>query len=277
MGGSREWVYGPTIGLTRLMFGALGLRIEIQGADGIPRTGPVILASNHVSFLDFTLVGLAAQPRYVRFLSRHDVFDSRIVGPFMRAMRHVPVDRAAPAAAYLTARRLLAEGEVVGVFPEAGISQSYAVRAVMPGAVALAAETGAPLVPVALWGSQRIATSRTRTDLTRGRPVSITVGEPLHLPEATNVRAATIDLGARLQGMLDDLQARPRHLPVAGESRRWYPAHLGGTAPTREVAAPRESVPPRALRWWELGHEPPQGPVDTGRSGSVIQPDHEPG
>ena len=63
-------------------------------------------------------------------------------------MRHVPVDREAPAAAYLKARRLLRDGEVVCVFPEGGISAAYVVRALMPGAVALARETGAPLVPV---------------------------------------------------------------------------------------------------------------------------------
>ena len=77
-------------------------------------------------------------------------------------MRHVPVDRDAPAAAYLAARGLVPRGEVVGVFPEAGISQAYDVRAMMPGAVALAAATGAPLVPVAIWGPQRIATAGAR-------------------------------------------------------------------------------------------------------------------
>ena len=62
------------IGLTRVLFRALGLRIDLAGAEHVPRTGPVVLASNHVSFLDFTLVGLAARPRRVRFLARHDVF-----------------------------------------------------------------------------------------------------------------------------------------------------------------------------------------------------------
>ena len=62
----------------------------------------------------------------------------------MDGMRHVPVDREAPAAAYLAARRLLREGEAVGIFPEAGISYSYAVRSLMRGPAALARETGAP-------------------------------------------------------------------------------------------------------------------------------------
>ena len=54
------------------------------------------------------------------------------------------------------ARRLLREGEVVGVFPEAGISYSFTVRALMRGVASLARETGAPVIPVAIWGTQRI-------------------------------------------------------------------------------------------------------------------------
>ena len=55
-----ELVYPPVVGLTRVLFRALGLRIDLRGAGRVPRSGPVVLASNHVSFLDFTLVGLAA-------------------------------------------------------------------------------------------------------------------------------------------------------------------------------------------------------------------------
>lgn len=250
---SRDRAYPPVIAATRMLFGALGLRIDVTGAGRVPTSGPVVLVSNHVSFLDFTLLGLAAVPRRVRFLARHEVFDHWASGPIMRAMRHVPVDRAAPAAAYLTARRLLTEGEVVGIFPEGGISQAYDVRGLMPGAVALAAETGAPLVPVTIWGSQRVATARRPTDLTRGRPVSITVGDAMTLAPGTDIRAATVRLGVRLQAMLDALQALPRHQPGPGEDAPWHPAHLGGSAPTRGEAAPRETSSAWAVRWWEEG------------------------
>ena len=248
-----ELVYPPVIGLTRGLFRALGLRIELVGAEQMPRTGPVVLASNHVSFLDFTLMGLAARPRRVRFLARHDVFGHWAAGPLLKSMCHVPVDREAPAAAYLTARRLLEQGEAVGVFPEAGISQAYDVRAVMPGAVALAAATAAPLVPVAIWGPQRIATARRPVDLTRGRPVSIRVGEPVSVPPDADLVGGTVDLSLTLQSMLDGLQALPRHRPRAGEDAPWHPAHLGGSAPTRAEAEPRESIPGSAIRWWESG------------------------
>jgi len=270
-----ELVYPPVTGLTRVLFRAWGLRIQLVGADRVPLSGPVVLASNHVSFLDFTLVGLAASPRRVRFLARHDVFAHPVAGRFLRAMRHVPVDREAPAAAYLAARRLLVQGEAVGVFPEAGISQAYDVRAVMPGAVALAAATGAPLVPVAIWGPQRVATARRPTDLTRGRPVSINVGAPVHVAVGADVVAGTVDLAVTLQRLLDGLQALPRHRPRPGEDAPWHPAHLGGSAPTRRAAEPRESVPRSAVRWWERAAR--QAPVATGRVGSEIQPLQLPG
>jgi 1-acyl-sn-glycerol-3-phosphate acyltransferase len=183
----------------------------------------------------------------VRFLARHDVWTNPVAGPLMTAMRHVPVDRDAPAAAYLRARALLGEGEAVGIFPEAGVSTSYTVRALMPGAVALARETGAPIVPMAIWGPQRILTAKRPVDLRRGRPVSLLVGPPSYVGRGDDVREGTARLGVRLQGLLDDLQARPVHAARPGEHPPWLPAHLGGTAPTPEQARPLESVPSSAV------------------------------
>jgi 1-acyl-sn-glycerol-3-phosphate acyltransferase len=256
-----EVVYAPVIGAARLLFRALGLRITLEGDEHVPRRGSVLLVSNHVSFLDFTLVGLAARRsrRYVRFLARHEVFANPLSGPLMRGMHHVPVDRAAPAAAYLDARAKLRAGEAVCVFPEAGVSTSYVVRGLMPGAVALARETGAPLVPMAIWGPQRILTAKRPVDLRRGRPVSLLVGEPWHVPADTDVRAGTALLGRRLQDLVDELQHRPAHAPER-EPAPWHPAHLGGGAPTPEVARLQESVPSSAIAW--------RGHPDTGRRSS---------
>jgi 1-acyl-sn-glycerol-3-phosphate acyltransferase len=254
-----EPAYATTIAVARVMFRALGLRCRIEGGHHIPRSGPVVIASNHISFLDFTLVGLAARAsgRRPRFLARHEVWDNRVAGPFMRAMRHVPVDTSVPAAAYLQARALLRDGEAVAIFPEAGVSTSYTVRALMPGAVALAAETGAPLVPMVIWGPHRIATAHQPVQIRRGRPVSILVGEPYVVPPDADPISGTLALGTRLQAMLDELQARPVHQPRPGETPRWHPAHLGGSAPT--VVRAREietTVPRRALGpTWMPGYQ----------------------
>lgn len=248
-----ELVYPPVLAAGRLLFRGLGLRLCVEGDEHVPLAGPVVIASNHVSFLDFTLVGLMARRsrRYVRFLARHEVWDHPVAAPLMRGMRHIPVDRSVPVAAYLSARGALRSGEAVGVFPESGVSTSYTVRSLMPGAVALAASTGAPLVPMAIWGPQRVYTAglpgeRVR-DLTRGRPVTLRAAEPIHLEHTADVWAETARLGNRLQTLLDDLQHRPRHQPAPGERAPWHPAHLGGHAPTPAHARLTESVPRRSV------------------------------
>ncbi len=243
-----ELVYPPVIGAARLVFAALGLKIRVEGADHVPRHGPALLVSNHVSYLDFVFVGLAARDskRYVRFLTRYDVWHSP-AGPLLTGMRHIPVDRAAPAAAYLAARAALNRGEVVGIFPEAGVSRSFAVRSLMPGAVALAHETGAPVVPMALWGPQRIATAGLPVSLRRGRSVSIEVGPPMR--PAGDVVTATRSMGARLQELVERVQRRHPEQPRPGRCAPWHPAHLGGQAPSaaqalREADVPRWAVTP---------------------------------
>jgi len=243
-------VYRLVIAISRLLFQMLGLRIQVDGARHVPQSGPAILVSNHVSFLDFIFVGLAARPsgRFVRFLTRYDVWHNVIAGPAMTAMRHVPVDRAAPAGAFLEARAALIRGEVVGVFPEAGISRSFTVRALMPGAVALSRSTGAPVVLVALWGPQRIATAGLPLNLRRRRPISIAVSPPIALPADGSVRDATIELGKQLQQLVDGVQQRHPVQPRLGCPDRRHPAHLGGAAPTAAAAATKADVPRAAVR-----------------------------
>ena len=142
------------------------------------------------------------------------------------------------------------------VFPEAGISWSYAVRSLMRGPAALARETGAPLVPVALWGTQRIWSvgrpvdgRKPRPSLRRHRPVDVAFGEPLTVPPDEDLVAATTRLGHALTGLVEGLQRHPDHVPAPGEHAPWYPAHLGGHAPDRAEAlalddVPRSAVPP---------------------------------
>jgi 1-acyl-sn-glycerol-3-phosphate acyltransferase len=238
--------------LGRTLLRALRVDVRIEGLERLPTDGPVVVASTHNSFLDFVMLEYAAarRGRFVRFLTRHDVWNKPAVAWAMDRMGHVPVDRAAPAAAYLHARRLLRDGEAVGLFPEAGISHSFQVRPLMPGAVALALETGAPLVPVAMWGAQRISTAgdpTRRPDLTRGRTVDISIGPPLTLP--ADAVAGTRMLGAALQSLLDPLQAMRHHQPEVGVTALWHPAHLGGHAPTPERAADLAQLPRTAVDW----------------------------
>ncbi len=250
----REGWYRSVNLLGRVLLRLLGVTVRVGGEEHLPRTGPVVLACVHVSFLDFVLVEKAAlgRGRLVRFLCRHDVWRAPLVGRAMDGMRHVPVDRAAPAAAYLTARRLLREGEAVCVFPEAGISHSFTVRSLMRGAAALAAETGAPLVPVVVWGGQRVLPlgrdgRRPRPDLRRGAEVDVRFGPPLPVCAGEDATEVTGRLGHTLTTMLEQVQRLPVHRPAEGEWAPWYPAHLGGDAPDRRAALLLDEVPRAAL------------------------------
>lgn len=247
---SEGW-YRATVGLGRVLFRTIGLELHVEGAEHLPRTGPAVIAANHIGYLDFMTIAAAGRERgrFVRFLTRHDVWNARVAGRAMTGMGHVPVDRAAPAAAYLHARRLLREGETVALFPEAGISHSLTIRALMPGAVRLAQETGSPLVPLVQWGTQRVWAVGRRPTTGRGRRVDLMLGPPLHVPPEVDPRAFTAELGATLTSMLGELQHRPHHVPAPGEHASWYPAHLGGHAPDRAAAValdhvPRTAVPP---------------------------------
>jgi 1-acyl-sn-glycerol-3-phosphate acyltransferase len=253
----REPVYAATTALGRLVLRGLDVTTRWEGAEHVPATGPVVLAATHVSFPDFVFIGRALldrRPR-VRFMCRHDVWHSRAAAWAMDAMGHVPVDRQAPAAAYLRGRRLLGEGEAVCLFPEGGISTAYTTRALMPGAVALARESGAPLVPVWMWGGQRMWAQKPtqdapmpRPDLTRGRLVDVRFGEPLRVPPDADLTATTRDLGHRLWRGLESLQRLPEHLPRPGEHAPWYPAHLGGQARDREESYVVDAMPRAAVR-----------------------------
>lgn len=252
----REPVYATTIGLGHALLRGLDLTVRGGGAGHVPAAGPVVLACNHVSFPDFLLVGkaLLASGRRVRFLCRHDIWGTRPVARAMDAMGHVPVDREAPAAAYLRARAHLRAGEVVCVFPEAGISAAYVVRALMPGAAALARETGAPLLPVSVWGGQRLWPQKRsaedpfpRPTPQRGRLVDVRVGRPLRVAPDADLLATTRELGHRLQEGLEGLQRLPEHRPLAGEDATWHPAHLGGSALERSASFVLDAMPSSAV------------------------------
>jgi 1-acyl-sn-glycerol-3-phosphate acyltransferase len=242
--------YAVVVRLGQALFRLLGLRISVEHGDRVPASGPVVLAANHVSFLDFLLLGLVGRlrGRRVRFLARHELWQPWPVGAAMQRMGHIPVDRAAPAHAYLLAREALRRGEVVGVFPEAGVSRSFTIRGMMPGAVALAAETGATLVPVGLWGGQRLLTAGVRPRLCRGVPVGVAVGRPRHIDVGADVRRETRRLGVELQLLLDRLQHSPEHQPEPGTRPPWHPRHLGGGAPSVAEATLAEQLPRGAVR-----------------------------
>ncbi|MGW7553063.1 lysophospholipid acyltransferase family protein, partial [Streptomyces rimosus] len=235
-----ELVYPPVIGAARAAFKALDLKFDIAGADHIPRRGGAVLVSNHIGYLDFIFCGLAARPakRLVRFMAKESVFRHKVSGPLMRAMKHIPVDRTQGVHAYKHALSALRGGEIIGVFPEATISESFTLKTFKSGAARLAQEAGVPLLPMALWGTQRLWTKGHKRDLGRNHfPITIRVGEPVEASPDEQTEKITDRLRSRVQDLLEAAQRAYPVRPKGPEDTWWVPAHLGGTAPAPGATA----------------------------------------
>ena len=246
-----EVVYSAIISTAKLGMRALGQPIDITGLEHLPRTGAALLAVNHIGYVDFIYGGVAPERigRRVRFMAKRELFDHKVSGPIMRACRHIPVDRAVGEASLADALRNLEQGELVGIFPEATISRSMEIKELKTGAARIAHQAGVPLIPMVLWGTQRLMTKDHPRDLSRGTAISIRVGAPV--PVAGDPVAETAALRAGLQDLLAaSIAAYPQHEDGAW----WLPASYGGSAPTLERAAEldaaerRERVQRRAAR-----------------------------
>jgi 1-acyl-sn-glycerol-3-phosphate acyltransferase len=240
----RDRIYPSVIRFAKLVFRALGIRFDITGTDNVPTEGGAVMAINHTGYLDFTFAGLTTLPhrRLVRFMAKKEVFDHKVSGPLMRGMHHIPVDRSSGAESYQTAVKALAAGEIVGVFPEATISQSFDLKEFKTGAARMAMEAGVPLLPVVIWGSQRIMTKGRERDLRRGAHIRIVVGQPIWPDPTADALAVTADLKLRMKALLDEARATYKGKPYDEDDTWWVPVTMGGTAPTMAEAAARDAA-----------------------------------
>jgi 1-acyl-sn-glycerol-3-phosphate acyltransferase len=232
-----EPVYAGVVQFARVLFAAQGITFTVTGAEHVPRTGGAVMVINHTGYMDFTYAGYAARPagRFVRFMAKESVFTHKVSGPLMRAMKHIPVDRAAGAASYGLAVKYLRAGEIVGVFPEATISRSFELKTFKNGAARMAQEAGVPMLPVVIWGSQRVWTKGHPKRLGRSNvPISVAVGEPIPVPPDESIDGATATVHAVMETMLHALQEA--YEPLGHDELDFLPARLGGTAPTLEEA-----------------------------------------
>lgn len=233
----RDITYPPIIVTAKLGFRALGNRFQMTGTENVPRSGGVLLAFNHIGYVDFIYGGFAAHPsrRLVRFMSKKELFDHRYAGPLMRSLHHIEVDRGAGTRSLEVAQQYLEAGEAVGIFPEGTISRALELKEFKTGTVRIAAAAGVPVVPVILWGTQRLKTKDHPQDFSRGKTISITVGQPRHYSGEDPV-AETQDLHTTMSAMLDGaIRAYPPNEQPPG--CWWLPARYGGSAPTLEEAA----------------------------------------
>jgi 1-acyl-sn-glycerol-3-phosphate acyltransferase len=228
-----DLVYPPVVVALKSLWKALGLKFDFQGQEHLPdeNHGGAVLAMNHISYLDFALVGTAALPmkRYVRFMAKKEIFNNKLAGPLMRGMHHISVDRSNGSASLVAAMRALRDGEIIGIFPEGTISVSFEIKELKSGAVRLAQGAGVPVIPTIIWGSQRLWTKKVKRNLMqRGVPISVTFGEPIYFEKGSDVDAGEAILRDAMVKMLHEVQEK---YPDSHQGQRWAPVRLGGTAP----------------------------------------------
>ncbi len=226
-----DLVYPPVIALVKGFWKYLGLQFDFHGDENIPRKGGAILAINHTSYLDFALAGTGALPvkRFVRFMAKKELFDHKVAGPLLRGMHHINVDRNNGAPSFVAALKALNAGEIIGIFPEATISTSFEIKQLKSGALRLAADTGAPIIPTIVWGGQRISTKGIKPNFKRGKtPVSVSFGPAIYFAKDVDIETAALQLREVMISMLHQVQEK---YPDSHVGQRWAPARLGGTAP----------------------------------------------
>ena len=232
-----EPVYRPVVAFALTIFKGMRWKIQTTGENHVPISGPAVIATNHVGYLDFVFVGATARKRgrLVRFLAKQEVFAHPVAGPLMRGMKHIPVDRYGRARDAIEASvEALRDGEVVGMFPEGTISRSFVPSDGKSGAARMAMKAKAPLIPGAVWGTQRILTKGRPKNWQRNITIMVELGEPIPYDETSDPDVVTKRLMEVIGEMVQNAAASYPDRPVGDDDRWWLPAHLGGTAPTVE-------------------------------------------
>ena len=253
-------VYPTVIGLCLGTFRAMGWDLRVTGAEHVPARGPGVVATNHVSYLDFIFAGYGVREqgrRRLRFVAKREIFDHAVSGPLMRAMRHIPVERGGDTNRMMAEVRVaLAEGDLVGMFPEGTISRSFVPLRGRPGAARMAMEADVPLIPGAVWGSQRILTKGGSFHATRGAVINVSFGPRVAYERGEDPAAVTTRLMSAIGSLVDDAQRDYPQAPAGPDDDWWLPAHLGGGAPTPEEAEQRARE--EAARRRERLQQPPE-------------------
>jgi putative phosphoserine phosphatase/1-acylglycerol-3-phosphate O-acyltransferase len=208
-------------------------RFDLQGLDHIPLIGPVLLVSNHRSYFDVAAIGLVAARlgRPVRFMAKQEVFDAPIVGRLARALGGIEVERGSRSSDPMRrATAALRAGEVVIVLPQGTIPRGEhffdPVLRGHTGAARLAAETGAPVIPIGLWGTEQVwpRSSKVPNMAALHHPprVTVTVGPPVTLGLEDAVDDTATLMGAIVDLLPDD--ARVERIPTPEELARTRPS-----------------------------------------------------
>lgn len=191
-----------------LMALVLGRRLVVEGREHVPATGGVLVVGNHVGTVDPPLTGALLPRLDVFYMAKSEHFARRRTAWLFRAYHAFPVVRgSADRAALRRALDLLRDGHVVLVYPEGSRSPDGRLRKAQAGAGFLARHASVPVVPVAIWGSERALERGSRR--VHRVDVHVTFGPPVTLPAATGYgadrdRAAAEAVMAAVAAMLPE-------------------------------------------------------------------------
>jgi putative phosphoserine phosphatase/1-acylglycerol-3-phosphate O-acyltransferase len=213
-------------------------RFDIDATEHIPSSGPAIIAANHRSYFDpiAIAVALARQGRVGRFMAKQEIFDAPGIGTLARAMGAIPVERGSGADTPLVAAaHALAAGEIVVILPQGTIPRGEAFfdRELVGrrGVAVLARMTGAPVVPMGLWGTEAVWPRSARVpavwNVLDPPTVRVRAGKPIRLRSA-NDDVAVRSVMRAIQRLLPHLPDRGG--PTADEVARTYPRGVAAVA-----------------------------------------------
>jgi 1-acyl-sn-glycerol-3-phosphate acyltransferase len=203
-----------------------GLRWTMEHTERVPEHGPVILASNHISYLDpLTLAWVADRAgRRVRFLAKAELFDKKPLGSMLRAIHQIPVQRGKADAAHAldAAVKALDEGECVAVFPEGTISPDLEPMPGKSGTARLAKASGVAVTPVGLWGTHRILYKGRKPHWKWGVAQTAVVGEAVKVGPDDHVKDATVRIMDAIRGCVSRAREIYPQRPAPGEDAWWW-------------------------------------------------------
>jgi 1-acyl-sn-glycerol-3-phosphate acyltransferase len=188
----------------------LAFRPKVKGLRNVPATGPLIIASNHLSFSDSIFMPLVV-PRKVTFLAKSEYFTSPGPKGFIKkltfiALGQVPVDRSGgrrSEAALITGLQVLAAGDCLGIYPEGTRSPDGRLYKARTGIARLAIESGAPIIPVAMFNTDKI--QPTGTVMPKVKRVGMTFGEAMYFDgdpkDPAHLRLCADQIMKRIQEM----------------------------------------------------------------------------
>lgn len=226
-------------------------RVRVEGGQNVPRTGPVILASNHQSFIDSIFLPLSVRRR-VTFVAKAEYFESRKTAWFFRAVGMIPLKRdggSASERALAAAREVLLSGGVLGIYPEGTRSPDGRLYKGHTGVARLAMQCGAPVVPVAQFGTaevQPIGVTRPRLF----KAVRLKMGPPIIIPgrgpddpplQAEELRACTDAITSAIAGLSGqervDAYAKRDRARLSAPGSEAEPSVTNGVVPAGVAAA----------------------------------------